>query len=101
MAIPRQDPSTFGEAQQRGGSIHIRFPHMQVEMSCDNEVELASCVEMLKKALELHEIELAKEALMPKAQVGVDPLRVILEGPTPPDIWNGLPISHTHPFGAK
>lgn len=47
-----------------GGIIRIRFPHMEVEMSVDNETELASAIEMLKKALELYEVEKAKTLLI-------------------------------------
>ena len=48
----------------QGGNVQIRFPNFECQMSCDNETELSSVVEMLTKALELFEIEKAKRLLL-------------------------------------
>lgn len=47
-----------------GGSVRIHFPHMQIDMSCDNEAELKSVIAMLEKCLEIHETNAAKMALI-------------------------------------
>lgn len=59
MSLPKNNGSIT-----TGGFVKIVFPNFNVELSCDNEVELQNCIEMLKKGLELHETERAKEILL-------------------------------------
>lgn len=59
MPIPQE-----GHIIQNGGAVRITFPHFNIDMSCDNETELASCIEMMKKGLEIFETEKAKRLLM-------------------------------------
>lgn len=59
MPIPQE-----GYAIHGGGCMRITFPNFNIDMSCDNETELASCIEMLKKGLEIFETEKAKRLLM-------------------------------------
>jgi len=49
---------------REGGMITIQFPHFKVDMSIDNETEMESAIEMLRKALEIHETEKAKMLLI-------------------------------------
>lgn len=59
MPVPKP-----GMVIANGGCIHIQFPNFQVEMSCDNDTELESCIEMLKTGLKIFETEKAKRILM-------------------------------------
>lgn len=47
----------------QGGLVTIQFPHMRMEVSCDSEVELKQCIEMLRKAFELYQYDEAKKAI--------------------------------------
>ena len=65
MSLPSEsDPSI----RPHGGCITIRFPYMNVDMSVDNETELAAAYEMLQKCLEIHETNQAKMTLVQSIQ---------------------------------
>lgn len=57
-------PNNSGMLATDGGWVRIQFPGFNVDMSCDNETELSSCIEMLKKGLELFEVSKAKKLLL-------------------------------------
>lgn len=47
----------------QGGVIKIRFPHMDLELSCDSQLELEQAIDMIKKAFEVYQYNEAKRIM--------------------------------------
>lgn len=60
MAYPQD--SAIG-SELIGGLIKIKFPHMNLELSCDSESELEQAIDMLRKAFEVYQYNEAKRIM--------------------------------------